>query len=244
MDTETKDLILYFAVGMCVILLIALVVMIIYCNKSKESYGSLQRRKILAERSLYAPNDCDQSKTEGYAWSRTGSLFPGQFDYLIANGKECKDFKQSDKLDVAKSIGQQAVNTIKEVTGLQQPAPEQVAEEQTQLISEKIPDQNDVVTDLVDTEKPELQVEETQDNKDYEVEPTSSNDVGLVENDNVVANSGNSIESSKPENFGYSRVYNNFNYLNGDVTVCSAVAQNENEEQKDINMQTFINKFR
>ena len=236
--------------AICVILIIALVVVIICLHKSKESYGELERNKILAEASLRAAKtDFDQSNLElnkeGYAWSRTASLFPGQYNYLLKDAQDKPDFKQSDKLDIAKSIGKQAVDTIKEITGIEsQPAPEQVAEQQQQTIPEKVPKESEVVSDLVETEPAELEVQTTEPEKSYDVEQTSTSDVGVVDNDNVVPNSGNSIESSKPENFGFSRVYADFNYLNGDRTTQGALAESEKEVQKDISMQTFMSRNR
>jgi len=221
-----------------VIIIILLIAIISRTHEVKEKFGSLERRRILSKASL-KNTDLDETnheletegesisqelmKKEGYVMSRNNLLFPGQFDHLMVGKKDKPSFRQADK-SIVEEIGD-------------------VVKEKVQAIAEQTSDSNIAVDSSVPTEL--VGPEENEPNKptesDYETEKIKDTDAGIVNNDEVVSNSGNAIESSIPESFGYQRLNNNFSILQQNPTA-SKIAQIDDpaNQQQSIDMKTFI----
>jgi len=214
------------------IMLILLVVVVIGVYKSTEKFGALERRRILSKSSLgnTATDETDEdlesegesiaqelSKKEGYVMSRNNMLFGGQFDYLIPGKKDKPSFRQSDK-SIVEEIGDTVKEKVQEIT------------EQTS--NSNIAADSSVPTELVneeDTAVPE---------QTYE---TENQDVGISNNDDVVSNSGNPVETSIPESFGYQRLNNDFSILQQNPKASEiAQADDPSNQQTSTDMLTYI----
>lgn len=254
-DIDTNTLIRYFIIALIIILIIVCVVMIIKLLMGKEKFGSLERRQILSkaalnvrdldESNLELQNDAEgfRRRKEGYAVSRTGLLFPGQFNHLLKNATDPVSVRQSDKKSVIQEIANDAKEQIKQAIGIQEPTAAEMVVEEQPIPSEVVPQEPQVEQEQLVQEEPEeiiVDVEPVPE-KEYETEAAAS-EPEPIERDNVISNAGNSLESSQPENFGRSRIYNQFNNIVGS-TMASQIAQAEKEEPTDINMKTFISKF-
>ena len=214
------------------IMIILSIVIIIKVYKSSEKFGALERRRILSQSSLgnTATDETEEdlesegasiaqelSKKEGYAMSRNNMLFGGQFDYLLPGKKDKPSFRKSDK-----SIVEEIGDNVKE---------------KVQEISEQVSNSNIAVDSSVPTE---LVKEEDNINQEQTYE-TTNQDVGISNNDDVVSNSGNSVETSIPESFGYQRLNNDFSILQ-QSSKASEIAQADDpaNQQTSTDMLTYI----
>ena len=233
-DINVSNLIMMMLMVIIIILLIAI---ISKTYQAKEKFGSLQRRRILSKASLIN-SDFDETdhelvsegeslnqelqKKEGYVMSRNNMLFQGQFDHLINGKKDKPSFRQADK-----SIVEEIGDAVKE---------------KVQAIAEQTSDSNIAVDSSVPTElQPVVEEEQKPTEDDYSTEKIKETEAGIVNNDEVVSNSGNAIESSIPESFGYQRLNNNFSILQQTPTA-SKIAQTEDpaNQQQSTDMLAFI----
>ena len=221
-----------------VIIIILLIAIISKTYQATEKFGALERRRILAKGSL-TNSDFDETnnelvsegesinqelqKKEGYVMSRNNMLFQGQFDHLINGKKDKPSFRQADK-SIVEEIGD-------------------VYKEKVQAIAEQTSDSNIAVDSSVPTE---LQPQEEENpNKltesDYSIDKIKDTEAGIANKDDIVSNSGNSVESSIPESFGYQRLNNNFSILQQTPTA-SKVAQSEDpaNQQQSTDMLAYI----
>lgn len=214
------------------IMIILSIVIIIKVYKSSEKFGALERRRILSQSSLAntATDETEEdlesegasiaqelSKKEGYVMSRNNMLFGGQFDYLLPGKKDKPSFRKNDK-----SIVEEIGDNVKE---------------KVQEISEQVSNSNIAVDSSVPTE---LVKEEDNINQDQTYE-TTNQDVGISNNDDVVSNSGNSVETSIPESFGYQRLNNDFSILQ-QSSKASEIAQvdDPSNQQTSTDMLSYI----
>ena len=214
------------------IMIILSIVIIIKVYKSSEKFGALERRRILSQSSLgnTATDETEEdlesegasiaqelSKKEGYVMSRNNMLFGGQFDYLLPGKKDKPSFRKSDK-----SIVEEIGDNVKE---------------KVQEISEQVSNSNIAVDSSVPTE---LVKEEDNINQEQTYE-TTNQDVGISNNDDVVSNSGNSVETSIPESFGYQRLNNDFSILQ-QSSKASEIAQvdDPSNQQTSTDMLSYI----
>ena len=220
-----------------VIIIILLIAIISKTYQATEKFGALERRRILSKGSLTS-SDFDETdnelvsegesinqelqKKEGYVMSRNNMLFPGQFDHLINGKKDKPSFRQADK-----SIVEEIGDAVKE---------------KVQAIAEQASTSNVAVDSSIPTE---LQPQEEEPNKmteaDYSTDKVKDTEAGIADKDDIVSNSGNSVESSIPESFGYQRLNNNFSILQQTPTA-SKVAQADDpaNEQQSTDMLAYI----
>lgn len=220
-----------------VIIIILLIAIISKTYQATEKFGSLERRRILAKGSLVS-SDFDETnnelvsegesigqelkKKEGYVMSRNNMLFQGQFDHLMNGKKDKPSFRQADK-----SIVEEIGDAVKE---------------KVQAIAEQTSDSNIAVDSSIPTE---LQPQEEESNKmtesDYSVDKVKDTEAGIANSDDIVSNSGNAVESSIPESFGYQRLNNNFSILQQTPTA-SKIAQADDpaNEQQSTDMLAYI----
>jgi hypothetical protein len=244
-DINVSSLIMMMLMVIIIILLIAI---ISKTYQAKEKFGSLQRRRILSKASLFNSNTDETNhelvseneslnqeltpeneslnqelqKKEGYVMSRNNMLFQGQFDHLINGKKDKPSFRQADK-----SIVEEIGDAVKE---------------KVQAIAEQTSDSNIAVDSSIPTElQPVVEEEQKPTEDDYSTEKIKETEAGIVNNDEVVSNSGNAIESSIPESFGYQRLNNNFSVLQQAPTA-SKIAQTEDpaNQQQSTDMLAFI----
>ena len=220
-----------------VIIIILLIAIISKTYQATEKFGSLERRRILAKGALKS-SDFDETnnellsegesisqelqKKEGYVMSRNNMLFQGQFDHLINGKKDKPSFRQADK-----SIVEEIGDAVKE---------------KVQAIAEQASDSNIAVDSSLPTE---LQTQVEDSNKmteaDYSVDKVKDTEAGIANSDEVISNSGNAVESSIPESFGYQRLNNDFSILQQAPTA-SKIAQADDpaNEQQSTDMLAYI----
>lgn len=220
-----------------VIIIILLIAIISKTYQATEKFGSLERRRILAKGALKS-SDFDETnnellsegesinqelqKKEGYVMSRNNMLFQGQFDHLINGKKDKPSFRQADK-----SIVEEIGDAVKE---------------KVQAIAEQASDSNIAVDSSIPTE---LQAQAEEPSKmteaDYSVDKVKDTEAGIANSDEVISNSGNAVESSIPESFGYQRLNNNFSILQQAPTA-SKIAQTDDpaNEQQSTDMLAYI----
>ena len=224
-----------------VIIIILLIAIISKTYQAKEKFGSLERRRIISKASLKSDSldetnheleseaesiNQELQKKEGYVMSRNNMLFPGQFDHLINGKKDKPSFRQADK-----SIVEEIGDAVKEKV--------QAIAEQTS--NSNIAVDSSVPTELVATEESEP---EKPTETDYTTEKVNDVEPTVVNSDDVVSNSGNAIESSIPESFGYQRLNNNFSILQQNPTASKlAQAEDPANEQQSTDMLSFIKKY-
>lgn len=220
-----------------VIIIILLIAIISKTYQATEKFGSLERRRILAKGALKS-SDFDETnnellsegesisqelkKKEGYVMSRNNMLFQGQFDHLMNGKKDKPSFRQADK-----SIVEEIGDAVKE---------------KVQAIAEQASDSNIAVDSSLPTE---LQTQVENSNKmteaDYSVDKVKDTEAGIANSDEVISNSGNAVESSIPESFGYQRLNNDFSILQQAPTA-SKIAQADDpaNEQQSTDMLAYI----
>ena len=236
---STSALIMMLLMVVIVILLIAVIAK---TYEAKEKFGSLMRYKLLSKASMKGTSRDETeadletqgesiNQKESYTVSRGNLLFEGDFDYLLNGKKDKPSFRQSDK-----SIVEEIGDTVKE---------------KIQQVTEQVSDSNIAVDSSVPTELSEPEQEaapevqpEYETKKVEETAETVATEPELEQKDDVISNSGNSIESTSPESFGLSRIYNNFEILKSGTTA-SEIAQNEDpsNEQKSTDMLEYIKKM-
>ena len=220
-----------------VIIIILLIAIISKTYQATEKFGSLERRRILAKGALKS-SDFDETnnellsegesisqelqKKEGYVMSRNNMLFQGQFDHIKNRKKDKPSFRQADK-----SIVEEIGDAVKE---------------KVQAIAEQASDSNIAVDSSLPTE---LQTQVENSNKmteaDYSVDKVKDTEAGIANSDEVISNSGNAVESSIPESFGYQRLNNDFSILQQAPTA-SKIAQADDpaNEQQSTDMLAYI----
>ena len=221
-----------------VIIIILLIAIISKTYQATEKFGTLERRRILAKASLKS-SDFDETnhelvseaeslgqelqKKEGYVMSRNNMLFQGQFDHLMNGKKDKPSFRQADK-----SIVEEIGDAVKE---------------KVQAITEQTSDSNIAVDSSIPTElQPQEEEESTKmTESDYSVDKVKDTEAGIANADDIVSNSGNAVESSIPESFGYQRLNNNFSILQQAPTA-SKIAQADDpaNEQQSTDMLAYI----
>lgn len=98
---EIKD---YAMISLMVIIIILIVILLINNMKSKESFGDLERRRIISRASLNNPG-VEANTVETYQPTRTSRLFKGQFDYITDQPKPTDTVKIVEKNDVISNSG-------------------------------------------------------------------------------------------------------------------------------------------
>ena len=219
-----------------VIIIILLIAIISKTYQATEKFGALERRRILAKASLKS-SDFDETnnelvseaeslgqelqKKEGYVMSRNNMLFQGQFDHLMNGKKDKPSFRQADK-----SIVEEIGDAVKE---------------KVQAITEQTSDSNIAVDSSIPTELQPQEEESSIPESDYSVDKVKDTEAGIANSDDIVSNSGNAVESSIPESFGYQRLNNNFSILQQTPTA-SKIAQADDpaNEQQSTDMLAYI----
>ena len=131
---EIKDFLSTHKNKIIIVIVVILVILIIICviryTKTKESFGKLQRVKLLAE----AANRVNNESTENFNGPRTDMMFPGQFDYLKPN-----TIKASDLMDQVQQVPTQQKQQIISQQ-IAQPTVQQtpIEQQKQQIISQQI----------------------------------------------------------------------------------------------------------
>jgi len=240
-DVKVSTLIMMM---LMVIIIILMVAMISKTYTATEKFGSLERRRLLAQGAMKT-SDFDETnnelvsegesinqelqKKEGYVMSRNNMLFEGQYDYLINGKKDKPSFRQSDK-SIVEEIGD-------------------VVKEKVQAIAEQTSDSNIAVDSSIPTElqeqeqEPQAAAEETakMTETDYSVDKVKDTEAGIANSDEVISNSGNAVESSIPESFGFLRINNDYSILQQTPTA-SKIAQTDDpaNQQQSTDMLAYI----
>lgn len=134
---EIKDFLSTHKNKIIIVIVVILIILIIVCviryTKTKESFGKLQRVKLLAE----AANRVNNESTENFNGPRTDMMFPGQFDYLKPN-----TIKASDLMDQAQQAQQAPTQQKQQIISQQivQPTVQQtpIEQQKQQIISQQI----------------------------------------------------------------------------------------------------------
>lgn len=204
---------------LCVIVVLAiiLVILIIVAVAKKEKFGSLQRRKLISGSSARLQNKVVQdlvSEDESINQATTEGYATVRNNLLFKG--------QFDHLIATK--------------------PKQRQENKNKTVVEEIGDSvRDKISEI--SENKDVLEPATQDTQ-YAVDDSNAGEPTVKTNNDVVSGSGNSLESSSPEAFGLSRMYNNFDILRtGSKASEIAQAEDPANQQSSIDMKEFIKKI-
>lgn len=206
------------AIVIAVVCIVGIVATIIINIFAKESFGKIQRIKILSKASL------DKEK-EGFVGSRADMMFKGQYDYLLNK-------TEGDKIP---TTSMPTMDTTEVVPAQQSPQHSATPAEASA-----------VATDLARQVASEVQSQSIKaGGTTVGVKSTTSApnnfelDSNVETHNEIVSNAGKPVSQEK---FSKARVFNDFSTILGDTSMnrlSSQIAQSENQDQKTVDMKAF-----
>lgn len=206
------------AIVIAVVCVVGIVATIIISLLAKESFGKIQRIKILSGASM------DQKK-EGFVGSRADMMFKGQYDYLLNK-------PEGDKIP---TTSMPTMDTSEAVPAQQSAQHSATPAEATA-----------VATNLAQQVASEVQTQTVKaGGTTVGVKPTTSApsnfelDSNVETHNEIVSNAGKAVSQEK---FSKARVFNDFSTILGDTSMnrlSSQIAQSENQDQKTVDMKAF-----
>lgn len=218
----------YIIIVLVMILVILIILSILEYTNSKESFGKLQRVKLLAEAAHRAEME-KAANLESFNGPRTDMLFPGQFDYLSTKSSAVS---QQAKEQIAQQIAQPAVEQIQQV---QQMQPDQQIQQMNQPAQQ-------MKRQILQQVQQRIQPQTIQDQLQQlpaEYGQHAYVDGQMLDNQrDVQSNSGNSLQSQTSESFSHSRIYRQFNNIMGGIEA-SEEAQKSDQTQTTVEMKAM-----
>ena len=234
----------YIIAILVMVLVVLIILSILEYTNSRESFGKLQRVKLLAEAAHRAemekaanPESFNRgeliNQQEQFNGPRTDMLFPGQFDYLT--GKSTSAVSQQAKEQVAQQIAQPVVEQIKQAQQVQQNPSAQQVQQMNQPAQQM---KRQVLQQVQQRIQPQAVQDQLQQLPAEEGQHTYLDGQMLDNQRDVQSNSGNSLQTPSAESFGHSRIYRQFNNLMGGIEA-SEEAQKSDQVQTTVEMKAM-----
>ena len=215
-DRETSKLIIAIIIAIvCIIGIVATIVTSIF---AKESFGKIQRIKILSKASL------DKAK-EAFVGSRADMMFKGQYDYLLNR-------PEGDKIPTTSMPTMDTTEAVSVRQSTQHSAtPAEASAVATNLAKQVA---SEVQTQSLKAGGTTIGVKSTTSApSNFEL------DANVETHNEIVSNAGKPVSQEK---FSKARVFNDFSTILGDTSMnrlSSQIAQSENQDQKTVDMKAF-----